>query len=204
MPSLSQTINNSQLTVKSKAERVNLLNVNLLNVKSKSFGFTLIELLVVITIIGILAGLTLASFGSAQGRSRDSRRKTDLDAIKKAFELAKQDSPGSYYYPSCDSPNDGLGGSGCVLIGTKTNPDLTSTTETPYMQTVPTDPKTSTGYTYIPAGTGCSNSPGTCKTYTLVACLENTRDSQKDSSTGGTENDTACPGASLVSYTVKP
>lgn len=162
-------------------------------------GFTLIELLVVITILGILAGLTLATYGGTQARSRDSKRKTDLDAVKKALELAKQDSTGSYYYPSCNT-NDGPGGTGCVLNGTITNPPLTPVGITPYMQTVPTDPK-SGNYTYIPTGSGCTNSPGTCKTYTLVACLENTRDSQSDVAKGGTNN-TIC--GTLQSYTVSP
>jgi prepilin-type N-terminal cleavage/methylation domain-containing protein len=59
----------------------------------------LIELLVVITIIGILATLALVSFGFAQGKARDSRRKADLDSLKKSLELAKQDTPGNTYYP---------------------------------------------------------------------------------------------------------
>lgn len=165
----------------------------------KKTGFTLIELLIVITILGILAGLTLASYGGTQERARDSKRKTDLDALKKALELARQDSTGAYYYPSCDSI-DGPGSTGCYLTGTKTNPDLTSISGTPYMQSVPTDPKTSTGYVYIPSGTGCTASPNTCTTYTLIACLENTKDTQKDQ----TENNTVCPGTSLVSYTITP
>lgn len=60
-------------------------------------GFTLIELLVVIAIIGILATIIVASFTSAQQRSRDARRKADLDAVKKALELAKADCTGGYY-----------------------------------------------------------------------------------------------------------
>src|SRR3989338_8082819 len=66
----------------------------------KRKGFTLIELLVVISIIGILASFAIASFPSAQAKGRDSRRKADLDAIRKAGELAKTDSTGSKYYPS--------------------------------------------------------------------------------------------------------
>src|SRR3989338_3663907 len=66
--------------------------------KAKS-AFTLIELLIVITIIGILASLTLASFGNAQAKGRDGVRKSDLAQMKRALELAKSDCSGAAYYP---------------------------------------------------------------------------------------------------------
>lgn len=62
-------------------------------------GFTLIELLIVITIIGILASLTLASYGNAQAKARDGVRKSDLAQIKRALELAKADCYGAAWYP---------------------------------------------------------------------------------------------------------
>lgn len=62
-------------------------------------GFTLIELLVVIAIIGILATFIVASFTSAQKKARDAKRKSDLDAIKKALEIVKSNCDGSAYYP---------------------------------------------------------------------------------------------------------
>src|SRR4030066_1038673 len=84
MPSLSRTIElPNYLTTNSKVKR----------------GFTLIELLVVISIIGILASFAIASFTSAQRKGRDSRRKADLDAIKKALELFKGDTKGGGFYP---------------------------------------------------------------------------------------------------------
>ena len=49
-------------------------------------GFTLIELLVVISIIGILAGLTLSSYSGAQKQARDTQRKADLTQLKTALE----------------------------------------------------------------------------------------------------------------------
>lgn len=52
-------------------------------------GFTLIELLVVIAIIAVLAGLVLVRVGSAAADARDSRRRNDLNQIKKAIEMAK-------------------------------------------------------------------------------------------------------------------
>ncbi|OGD93536.1 hypothetical protein A3C33_00810 [Candidatus Curtissbacteria bacterium RIFCSPHIGHO2_02_FULL_42_58] len=127
-------------------------------------GFTLIELLIVITILGILAALTLVSYGSAQERARDSKRKQEIDAIKKTLELAKQDTAGSYYYPNA----------------------LASLAPT-YIKVVPTDPKTGLSYTYSPTPAGCSTN---CTSYALTGCLENTNDSQKDA----TQNETTCPG----------
>lgn len=149
-------------------------------------GFTLIELLVVIAILGILASVTIASYGQTQERARDSRRKTDLDALKKALELARQDTPGAYYYPGCDS------GSNCSLANTNSNPDLAPT----YIKTVPADPKTNTGYLYTPTPGSCTTK---CTSYSLIACLENTSDPQKDVN----QDETACPGAP-VNYTITP
>ncbi|MGB9613811.1 MAG: type II secretion system protein [Candidatus Margulisiibacteriota bacterium] len=50
-------------------------------------GFTLIELLVVISIIGILAGLTLSSYSGAQKQARDSQRRSDLNQYRNALEV---------------------------------------------------------------------------------------------------------------------
>lgn len=65
----------------------------------KKPAFTLIELLIVITIIGILAVFVIASFNSAQQKSRDAKRKSDLDAVKKALELVRSDCTFGSYYP---------------------------------------------------------------------------------------------------------
>ncbi|OGE05783.1 hypothetical protein A3F45_00920 [Candidatus Curtissbacteria bacterium RIFCSPHIGHO2_12_FULL_41_17] len=179
----------SQLTVNSFKKTVNRKPLTL-NHK----GFTLIELLVVITILGVLAGLTLASYGGTQERSRDSRRKTDLDAIKKTLELAKQDTPGAYYYAGC---NDFCGVSTAVVPITG-NPTLSSAG---YIKQVPKDPKTNTDYRYIPRTASNGLCTTACTTYSLVACLENARDTQKDI----ISNTNVCPAASkTVSYTITP
>lgn len=49
-------------------------------------GFSLIELLVAISIIAILATIGFSVFQSAQGKSKDARRVSDVDAISKAYE----------------------------------------------------------------------------------------------------------------------
>ncbi len=164
------------------------------HLRQRRTGFTLIELLVIIAIIGILATISVASFSGAQARGRDSRRKTDLDAVKKALELARQDTAGAYYYPSCDTYVSGS----CGITGTSTNPDL-SPASNPYIKAVPKDPKTGSAYTYTPIPASCGASA--CTGYSIVACLENQNDSQKDT----TQNTTVCPlSTNTVSYTVSP
>src|SRR3989344_2367042 len=99
----------------------NYLTIQPSNWHRRRQGFTLIELLIVITIIGILATLILASFGAAQAKARDARRKSDLAQLKRAMEIAKSDCQGSAYYPH-------LGGSGAgafnSLIAYLSSPNL--------------------------------------------------------------------------------
>jgi len=137
-------------------------------------GFTLIELLVVISIIAILITIIVATFGTTQAKARDSRRKTDLDALKKALELFKSDTKGASKYPS--------------------NINTDSLVTPKYIKEIPQDPSLSTvnggNYFYVPAqanGTStCSialdttteASTGTCETYSITACLENANDAE--------------------------
>ncbi|HZQ29664.1 MAG TPA: prepilin-type N-terminal cleavage/methylation domain-containing protein [Patescibacteria group bacterium] len=137
-----------------------------------SKGFTLVELLIVIAIIGILSTLITANFIGVRQRSRDATRKSNLRQIQSALELYRSDQ-GSYptSIPNCTT--------------SLMSPDCTSTT---YMQKVPTDPGTSVYYTYSSDGT----------TYTLIACLENLNDSDKDA-----KNTFPCTGTSNWSFTLK-
>lgn len=164
MPTASRTFDKKHLTF-DKIKSIVKCQVSSVR---KLSGFTLIELLVVITIIGILAGMALVSYGGTQERARDSKRKQELDAIKKALELAKQDTPGAYYYP-----NDYL--------------TLDDNPNSPYIKEVPVDPKTGDPYIYnaTPDAPDCT-STSTCTSYTLTACLENKNDQQAITVPAGT------------------
>ena len=59
-------------------------------------GFTLIELLVVISIIGLLASITVVALGGARRGGRDVKAKADLKQVQTALELCydKSSPPG--------------------------------------------------------------------------------------------------------------
>lgn len=62
----------------------------------KKGGFSLIELVIAVTIIGVLTTIGLTAFSGIQGKTRDAKRKADIDAIAKAYET-KYDSNSSKY-----------------------------------------------------------------------------------------------------------
>lgn len=142
-------------------------------IKKKS-GFTLIELLVVIAIIGILSTLLTANFIGVRQRSRDAQRKSNLRQIQSALELYRADNAS---YP-LDTSNPFSTCQASFGAGSAT-----------YMKQVPCDSNGSP-YTYTSSGS----------TYTLIACLENTKDS--DPQTKTTSPDPPCNTTTGVSYTL--
>lgn len=70
-------------------------------------GFTLLELLVVIGIIGILVSIGAISYSSAQKKSRDAKRRSDMEAVSRALE--------QYYSENNQYPGTALD-TGCTGI----------------------------------------------------------------------------------------
>ncbi len=123
----------------------------------KKNGFTFIELLVVITIIGVIFAAGIVSFAAITTRSRDVRRKADLESMRQSLEICRSLTgayPDLIYVYQADVSTSSLscGASGPTLI-TKT----------------PLDPKpcpvsANGSYTYTKAS---------ATTYTLSApCME--------------------------------
>lgn len=106
-------------------------------------GFTFIELLVSVTIMAVMMAAAVVSYSNTNLRSRDTKRKADLEVIRSALEICRSNT-GSY--PAS-------------IVGTVTCSDGVVT-----LQATPTDPKT--------IGTVYSYSRPTTTTYTLSANLE--------------------------------
>ncbi|MDQ5951771.1 MAG: ral secretion pathway protein [Patescibacteria group bacterium] len=119
-------------------------------------GFTLIELMVVILIIAILGALGLVSFSQANRSARDGKRRADIEAVRQALLLRKQE-VGSYYN----------------LTGT-TAANFNSTTANllsgGYLSApVPLDPRNVSPLVYTMSGT----SNATTDTFCICADVEN-------------------------------
>ena len=92
-------------------------------------SFTLIEILVVTTIIVLLTSIAAVSYSQFSKSSRDARRKTDLEQLRAALEMYRSNND---TYP----------------VGNWSNLSVLTTT---YIQSLPTDPK-STSYSYYYSG----------------------------------------------------
>lgn len=126
----------------------------------KSSGFTLVELLTVVGIIGILiiGALTVINPIAQFQKANDAKRKSDLSQIQKALEVYYQDNG---KYPPVSSYK--------IVRLDGTTADW-NTQFTPYMSTLPKDPKIQQTYIYFVSSNRQS--------YWLYASLENNTDRQ--------------------------
>ncbi len=134
-------------------------------------GFTLIELMVVIVIIGVLVSLGTFAFLSSQKKSRDSRRKSDLDSVARALEMYNTDI-GSYPAGVTGTGTDEgtiIGCGDATKITCAWGTSFANTTKAiNYMIKLPIDPTEGRRYYYERVGTNG---------YRLYARLDNLEDS---------------------------
>ena len=52
-------------------------------------GFTFIELLVSVTIVAVMMSVAVVSYANVNQRSRDSKRRADLETIRSALEICR-------------------------------------------------------------------------------------------------------------------
>lgn len=100
----------------------------------KNSGFTLIEVLVTATIIAVLTTIAVVSYSSVNKRSRDAKRKSDLEQIRTALEFYRSDDSHPYY-PSLGS-------------GSYDNATLLSVLVPTYISQIPPDPTSTYRYSY--------------------------------------------------------
>lgn len=110
-------------------------------------GFTLIEVLVAVTIVAVLVSIGVVSYGSVNKRSRDAKRKGDVEQLRSALEMYRADNG---YYPNT--------GSGSWADASGLSTALVST----YLPAIPSDPKTTQTYRYKATNPSAGNYLGYC------------------------------------------
>lgn len=123
-------------------------------------GFTLIEILVTVTIIAVLLAVAAVSYRSINQRSRDARRRSDVEQLRSSLEMYRTDN-GSY--PS------GIGWEG-TWVGTD-NSDLATLLES-YLSPLPVDPTGGVDGYYFYTPRNCSGSPSKCFGYCILSYME--------------------------------
>jgi len=110
----------------------------------RKLGFTLIELLIVIAIIGILATIIVVSYVNAQSRSRDNKRRVDVNSIASALQIY-HDETKKWHLPGTNSSSKIDYAKGWPLTVPPT-PSIKEVIETSkYLSPAPNDPKYNDG-----------------------------------------------------------
>jgi general secretion pathway protein G len=128
----------------------------------RKLGFTLIEILIAVTIIAILTAIGIVSYSSVNRRARDAKRKSDMEQVRSALEIYRNDF-GVY-------PGSAEGFVALTTLGQDILVPL-------YLPAIPMDPKSTTAspipYWYSPVGyVGATNFYAYC----LCAEVENTQE----------------------------
>jgi len=118
----------------------------------KHKGFTLIEILVTVVIIAILTAIGVVAYSSINKRSRDAKRKSDIEQIRSALEMYRSDNG---YYPN-------------ITWGDYAHASGLETLLDPYIPDIPSDPLSTQYYWYKELGL----SDGKYYAYCLSAHLE--------------------------------
>lgn len=147
--------------------------------KHTSRGFSLVEILVTVTIIAVLTAVGVVSYSSVNKRSRDAKRKSDLEQIRSALEMYRVDTGN---YPCNNTPLSPTYVQGWVSYPyASPRVSLKSVLEPDYMTTVPLDPKVTNanlGYFTVVSGNyfgymyGAYSCTSTSRGYALWAQLE--------------------------------
>lgn len=141
-------------------------------------GFTLVELLVVISIIGVLSSIGLVAFRSAQFRSRDAQRKSDIKQLTNALELFYSDYgtyPASSNGQIMACPYNSQTGVGVLCswgVSEFRDVDGSGNTKTTYFKVLPKDPVTEHSYYYNTVAVNSVNNAG----FQIYSYLENLQD----------------------------
>lgn len=115
----------------------------------------MVEIMVAVTIIGILAAVSLANFQDARASARDAQRKSDLKTVQAALELYKQKY--GRYPEGCNAPGNwsGQANGGYACAGGDPRYIMGDPTAgrpfSEFLVNLPVDPKlngTNSGYVY--------------------------------------------------------
>ena len=136
----------------------------MISIRKKNSGFTIIELLIVIIVIGILATLVIVTYNGIQQKARDTKRKTDINAVQGQVE--------AYFaqngkYPTLANVNDSTWRSTNMKgLDPSALKDPNGSTQALVATT------TANSYVYAVTPSGCDNSGTDCTGYALTATLE--------------------------------
>ena len=133
--------------------------------KYKNRGFTIVELLIVIVVIGILATLVITTYNGVQSKARDTKRKTDINALQGQVEAYNTNA--GYYPTLADINSSAWRATNMKGLDPSALQDPQGSAETLVASPV------AGSYAYAAVPSGCDDVTTNCTSYTLTATLEN-------------------------------